>query len=150
MGRPVTHSLVKALRAVPDFAALNDSSLLAIVGASANLFWPAGSFVFEPGAPSDALYVVLSGRVRIFELVDGAEHEVTVFGPGGFFGEHSMLLDRAHSKHAVATEDSELMVVPRESFQALMLDNPDLVATLMAQMESRQASVNDEAPEEAS
>ncbi len=144
MGRPVTHSLVKALRAVPDFAALDDSALLAVVGASANLFWPAGAVVFEPGAASDALYVVLSGRVRIFDLVDGTEHEVTVLGPGGFFGEDSMLLHRAHSKHAQAAEDSELMVVPRESFQALMLDNPDLVATLMAQVEARRAPADGE------
>ena len=141
----MTHSLVKALRAVPDFAGLPDSALLAVVGASVNLFWPAGAIVFEPGAPSDGLYVVLSGRVRIFDLVDGAEHEIMAFGPGGFFGEDSMLLDRAHSKHAQAAEDSELMVVPRESFQGLMLDNPDLVATLMAQVEARRAPADEEA-----
>jgi CRP-like cAMP-binding protein len=133
----VTHSLVKALRAVPDFAILDDSTLLRLVGASANLFWPAGSAVFEPGSPPDGLYVVLSGRVRVFDLVDGTERELATFGPGGFFGEQSMLLDTAHSKHAQATEDSELMVVPQESFQTLLSDNPDLGATLMAQVESR-------------
>ena len=58
----VTHSLVKALRAVPDFADLDDATLLRIVGASTNLFYPAGSVVFEPGSPAEALYVVLSGR----------------------------------------------------------------------------------------
>ncbi len=36
------------------------------------------------------------------------------------------------------------MVVPRESFQALMLDNPDLVATLMAQVEARRAPADGE------
>jgi CRP/FNR family cyclic AMP-dependent transcriptional regulator len=141
----VTHSLVKALRAVPDFAALEDSTLLQVVGASANLFWPAGSLVFEPGSPADALYVVLSGRVRVFDLVDGAEHEVSAFGPGGFFGEHSMLLDTVRSKHAQTTEDSELMVVPRESFETLLSDNPDLVATLMAQVEARRRRGDGEA-----
>jgi CRP-like cAMP-binding protein len=145
VGRPVTHSLVKALRAVPDFASLDDSTLLHIVGASANLFWPAGSLVFEPGSPADGLYVVLSGRVRVFDLVDGAEQEVSAFEPGGFFGEHSMLLDTAHSKHAQATEDSELMVVPRESFQTLMSANPDLVANLMAQVETRRGHEDGEA-----
>jgi CRP-like cAMP-binding protein len=137
VGRPVTHSLVKALRAVPDFAALDDAALLTIVGVSANLFWPAGSLVFEAGSPADGLYVVLSGRVRVFDLVDGAEQEISSFEPGGFFGERSMLLDRVHSKYAQSSEDSELMVVPRESFQTLMSDNPDLVAILMAQVETR-------------
>ena len=145
MGRPVSHSLVKALRAVPDFAALDDSTLLRLVGASANLFWPAGSLVFEPGSPADGLYVVLSGRVQVFDLVDGAELAVSAFGPGGFFGEHSMLLDTDHSKHARATEDTELMLVPRESFQALMTDNPDLVANLMAQVKTRRGQEEGEA-----
>jgi CRP-like cAMP-binding protein len=139
VGRPVTHSLVKALRAVPDFAALDDPALLTIVGVSANLFWPAGSVVFEPGSPADGLYVVLSGRVRVSDLVDGAEQEISSFGPGGFFGEHSMLLDRVHSKYARTSEDSELMVVPRESFQTLMSENPDLVAVLMAHVKTRTA-----------
>jgi hypothetical protein len=50
----ITHSLVKALRAVPDFETLDDHTLLGIVGASVNLSWPAGSVVFEKGAPSEA------------------------------------------------------------------------------------------------
>ena len=137
MTRTITHSLVKVLRTVPDFSALDDRSLLSIVGASANLFWPEKSLVFEKGDPAEALYVVLSGRIRIFDVVDGREHDVVTVGPGGFFGEHSLLLDIVHSKSACATEPSELMVVPRDSFQALMSDNPDLAAHLMEQLERR-------------
>ena len=137
MSRPVTHSLVKALRAVPDFAALDDGTLLRVVGASANLFWPAGSLVFEPGSPTEGLYVVLSGRVRIFHVVGDVVEDVADVGPGGFFGEHSLLLDTVHSKSAKAIEPSEVMIVPRESFQAVMADNPDLVTHLMERMEAR-------------
>lgn len=139
MGQPVNHSLVKALRAVPDFAALDERTLLRIVGASTNLVWAADSTVFAPGARTEGLYVVLSGRVRIHEVVDGRDREVVTVGPGGFFGEHAVLLDTEHSKHAVAVEESELMVVPRESFQAVMVDHPDLVAHLVGRMERRLA-----------
>src|ERR671915_542358 len=66
----VTHSLVKALRTVPDLAALDDRTLLRIVGGSVNLFWPAGTSVFEKGEPAEALYVVLAGQVRIFDVGD--------------------------------------------------------------------------------
>ena len=137
MSRTITHSLVKVLRTVPDFAALDDRSLLSIVGASANLYWPAGALVFEKGDPAEALYVVLSGRIRIFDVVDGREEDVVTVTPGGFFGEHSLLLDIVHSKSACAAEPSELMVVPRDSFQALMSDNPDLAGHLMEQLERR-------------
>jgi CRP-like cAMP-binding protein len=140
VGQPITHSLVKALRAVPDFAGLDDRTLLDIVGASANLFWPAGSCVYKKGSPAEALYIVLSGRVCIYDEVDGAERQVAAVGPGGFFGEHSLLLDTSHSMSVRVDEDAEIMVVPRESFQAILAEHPELVTHLMEQLEARASS----------
>lgn len=137
MTQRVTHSLVKALRAVPDFASLDDHTLLRIVGASANLFWPAGSVVFEKGSPSEALYVVLSGEIRIFDTTDGKVQEVSRLGPGESFGELSLLLQTTHTKNAEAVQDSELMVIPEESFQELLDSNEELSAHFRRRVEER-------------
>ena len=126
MTETVTHSLVKALRAVPDFSSLEDRDLLRIVGTSVNLFWPAGSLIFAKGSEAEALYIILSGKIRIFEVVDGREVDVSVIGPGESFGELSLLLHTTHTKDARAEEDTELMVVPKESFQELLESNADL------------------------
>lgn len=134
---PITHSLVKALHAVPDFQSLDDHTLLGIVGASVNLSWPAGSVVFEKGSPSEALYVVLSGEVRILDNVDGEEQEVSRVGSGGSFGELSLLLQTTHTKKAEAVEDSELMVIPEESFQELLDSNEELGAHFRRRVEER-------------
>jgi CRP/FNR family transcriptional regulator, cyclic AMP receptor protein len=122
----ISHSLVKALRSVPDFSSLDDHALLRIVGASVNLFWPAGSLIFETGSASEALYIVLSGRVRISERAAGGDVEVAQVRPGSSFGELSLLLNTTHTKDAIADEDAELMVVPKESFQELLVSSPDL------------------------
>lgn len=137
MRPPVTHSLVDQLRSVPDFAALEDAALLQIVGASANLFWSAGSLVFEQGAPAEALYVVVAGRVQVFEVDDGQEQQVSEVGAGDCFGEHSLLLHTTHSKSARAVEDSELMVVPNDYFQPLLAGHPDLAAHFRGKLEAR-------------
>jgi CRP-like cAMP-binding protein len=137
MGVPVTHSLVKALRAVSDFASLDDPTLLALVGASANLAWKAGSQVFEKGSTAQGLYVLLSGKVRIYDVVDGREEEVSQVGPGASFGELSLLLRRTHTKYAQAIEDSELMVVPEQSFQELLASNPKLATIFRRRMKER-------------
>ena len=137
MTPPITHSLVKALRAVPDFGSLDDHTLLGIVGASANLWWPAGSVVFEKGSPSEALYVVLSGQVRILDIEDGKEKEVSLLGSGESFGELSLLLRTTHTKRAEAVEDSELMVIPEESFQELLDSNEALNARFRRRVEER-------------
>jgi CRP-like cAMP-binding protein len=137
LGERVTHSLVKALRSVPDFASLDDRTLLKIVGASVNLFWRAGGHIFEVGSPAEALYVVLSGRVRILDVVDGKEKEVSRVGPGDSFGELSLLLRTTHTKNALAVEDSELMVVPRDEFEALLSSNPEVAEHFQRKLEER-------------
>jgi CRP-like cAMP-binding protein len=124
--RTVTHSLVQALRVVPAFASLADDAVLRIVGASANLAWRAGGLVFEKDTPGDALYIVLTGAVSILDVVDGREVEIGRVGPGEFFGEFSLLTDSTHSMTARAAEDSELMVLPKETFQELLECEPEL------------------------
>ena len=69
MERRVTHSLVRALQDVPGFESLDERRLLELIGDSANLYWPAGSTVFERGGPSDGLYIVISGRVEVTALL---------------------------------------------------------------------------------
>ncbi len=137
MIEPTTHSLVKALRGIPDFAELDEAILLEIVGASANLFWSAGSLVFEAGAPAEALYVVLSGRARIVDTADGEERDIAEISSGDYFGEHALLLHTTHSKSARTVEDSEFLVVPKESFQPLLAANPELAAHFRRKLEKR-------------
>lgn len=133
------HSLVKALRGVPDFSLLDDATLLKIVGGSSNLAFARGGLVFEAGSHSDALYVVLAGRVRIFDPGDAGEVDVALLGPGQSFGEISLLLRAKHTKSAQAVEDSELMVVPHESFEEVLASNPELKVLFERRIEQRQA-----------
>ena len=135
MPDPVHHSLVTALRAVPVFESFEEHDLLELVGTSANLCWPAGSTVFEAGAEAEALYIVLSGRVRISQ----DEREVAEIGPGHFFGELSLLMHTMHTRTATTLEDSELMVLPKVSFQDLLARNKEVAAHFRRTAEERLA-----------
>lgn len=137
MVEAISHSLVKALRSVPDFATLEDKTLLKIVGASANLFWKAGASIFEEGSASEALFVVLSGEVAVSEVSDGGEKEISRVRPGSSFGELSLMLHTTHTKNARATEPTELMVVPAESFEDLLSSSPELAARFRSRLEER-------------
>jgi NTE family protein len=135
--RRVTHSLVQALQVVPAFASLEDNALLKIVGASANLAWPAGGSVFEKGTPGDALYIVLSGCIAIIDPDGGHDSEIARVPPGEFFGEVSLMMDTSHSMTARALEDTELMVLPKESLQELLDSNPELDDYFRRKVEER-------------
>lgn len=139
MERRVTHSLVNALRAVPSLGALDERTLLAIVGDSANLFWPKDGKVFERGTPADGLYIVVSGGVRVLGE-EGAE--VAVLAPGAYFGEFSLLLGTDHQHDVVALEDSELMVVPKECFDSIVAANPALAKSLEETAEERRRATS--------
>src|SRR5262249_43650772 len=120
--RAVTHSLVRALHDVPGFEVLEEHMLLALIGDSANLYWPAGSVVFERGGASRGLYIVISGRVDIL-AEDGSA--LAGLGPGDFFGEMSLLSRKGHRHNVRAATAAELMVVPKEKFDELVDSNPE-------------------------
>jgi CRP-like cAMP-binding protein len=128
---------VKALKSVPDFAALDERALLQVVGASMNLAFSAGSKVFVQGTPGEALCVVLSGEVRIYGTEGGREVEVARLGPGESFGELSLMLRTTHSKSAEALEDTELLVIPRESFEEVLATNEELAEKFRRRLEER-------------
>jgi CRP-like cAMP-binding protein len=133
----VTHSLVGALRAVPSLATLDDRTLLAIVGDSANLVWRAGSEVFAKGSPGDGLYIVVSGAVRI---VGEGGAELNVLRAGDYFGELSLLDGSPHGQTVVAVEDTELLVVAKERFDDLLAGDAELGRTIRATADERRAA----------
>lgn len=138
-----THTLVKALKGVPTFGSCDDPTLLQIVGDSVNLVWPAGARVFENGTPSSGLFVVLNGRVRVLGANDA---ELAELGPGEHFGELSLLLGTTH-RHTVETlEHSELMVLPKERFDALLDEHPELAKEIRLKAEERMAMNRGETP----
>lgn len=121
--KPISHTLVKTLRGIPDFESLDEETLLRIAGESMNLFWREGSTIFAPGDRGDALFVVMSGEVAI-QGEDGLE--IAHQSAGDFFGEMSLLLNATHSKRAVALSDCEILVLPKEAFTSLLEENPSL------------------------
>jgi CRP-like cAMP-binding protein len=134
MENKVTHSLVTALRAIPGFASVDERMLLALIGDSANLFWPAGSVVFERGSPPDGLYIIVSGKLR---AIDKNGEDVAEMGPGEFFGELSLLLDTFHRHDVRVVEDAELMVLPKERLDELNAEHPELGRAIRERAEER-------------
>ena len=134
--REVTHSLVKALHDVPGFEVLDEHTLLALIGDSANLYWPAGSDVFERGGSSQGLYIVISGRVHILAENGSVLAEL---GSGDFFGEMSLLFGKGHRHDVRAGTAAELMVVPKEKFDELVGSNPEFGQYIRAKAEERAA-----------
>jgi CRP/FNR family transcriptional regulator, cyclic AMP receptor protein len=86
-----------------------------------------GAFVHKQGDAADGLYSVVSGRIRISTLGPaGRELVLTDLAPGAVFGEISLFDDLPRTHDAVALERSELVIVPKRDFHALMAAHPAL------------------------
>ena len=83
--------------------------------------YPQGKPIFYQGDLGQALYLVASGKVRLFRThLGGQERTLALLGPGELFGEMSLLDEGERSASAVAVEDTELLALFREDYLALI------------------------------
>src|SRR5215831_13426754 len=114
-----------ALGANPLFRELSAETLQKVAGLMDAVSYKGGDTVFLQNGPGDALYVIHSGKVRIW-VRDKDAHQVTLseLEPGDFFGEMSVLDEGTRSANATALVDSTLHCLRREAFQKFLLDHP--------------------------
>ena len=89
--------------------------------------------LFRKDDPADSMYVVLSGRVeiRVTNQEMARTTRLAAFGPGSVFGEISLLSTGQRSADAVCVEESLLLELRREDFDALATANATLHAQLL-------------------
>lgn len=93
------------------------------------------TIIFRQGDPGDSFYVIRSGKVRVFRRdSDGFETELSVLGAGESFGEMALVTGEARSANVEAMEETHLMVLPKEQFERIVRDFPDISLTFVKQM----------------
>ena len=90
-----------------------------------------GGLVFKQGESPTHIRIVKSGVIRIVENLNETPLELYQFGVGDCFGETSVIGIYPHTASAVALEDSELLVLPREKLFGLYDDDPKLFGLLI-------------------
>ncbi len=113
------------LRDVPLFTQLRESDMERIAQAAHTRTYAKNSIIAFEDRPGEALYVVLSGQVKIvLTAEDGREVILSTRSKGDFFGEMSLIDDQPLSANVIAMEDSELLILHREDFQRCLEELP--------------------------
>lgn len=73
-----------------------------------------GEVIFQQGDSPSHIRIVRSGHVRIVENMNGEPMELYDFTTGDCFGETSVISIHSHTASAIATEETELLVIPRD------------------------------------
>lgn len=129
------------------FAHLDEAALHGFAPHSAARAFPKNVVVVSEGDDTNALYVVLSGRVKVFVTGDdGREVVVNVIDAGDYFGELS-LDGGARSASVMTLELCRLFVISHGDVERLLAANPvfarDLLEKLIGKVRSLTEKVRD-------
>jgi CRP/FNR family transcriptional regulator, cyclic AMP receptor protein len=91
-----------------------------------------GALIFMRGDAGDSLCGVVTGRVRISASGPGGKEVfLNIMEPGDAFGEIALLDGSPRTATATAMSRTELIVIPRDAFSALLQSQPQLAAHLI-------------------
>ncbi len=92
----------------------------------------ADDVLFRKGDPGDALYGIVSGRIRIHATaIDGRETLLNILSAGEIFGEIALIDGLPRTADATALEPTELVMLRRNAFMPLVHSDGDLAVHLL-------------------
>jgi CRP/FNR family cyclic AMP-dependent transcriptional regulator len=132
MSAPSTTVSTTVLKSVPMFGTFPENHLRELAAMVVRRSAPRGSVIMRLGDPTDSLYIVISGRLKVMVgEADGKEAILAMLGPGEFFGEMGLIDDGPRSATVVAVESCELIAVTKRVFRKCLVENYDLGMAVM-------------------
>ena len=126
------------LKRTPLFANLTDGELQALSARTSRKQFQQGDQLFAEGDPCTGLFLVASGRIRIFKLsASGREQVLAIEGPGSSFAELPVFDGGNYPAAASALEDAEVLFISRKDFQNFCREHPDVGLKVIAVVGSR-------------
>jgi CRP/FNR family transcriptional regulator len=126
------------LKKTPLFANLTEAELQTLAARTSRKRFRQGEHLFAEGDRCTGLFLVASGRIRIFKLsVSGREQVLAVEGPGSSFAELPVFDGGNYPAAASALEDAEVLFISRKDFQNFCREHPDVGLKVIAVVGSR-------------
>ncbi|MBI2836785.1 MAG: cyclic nucleotide-binding domain-containing protein [Acidobacteria bacterium] len=101
-----------------------------------------GDRIFTESDAGENMYIVHSGRVRIFRVIGGLQVDLALFEKGDFFGEMAMFEHRPRSACAEAVEETELLNIDPPTFADMIRANPEIAVRMMRKYSIRLREAN--------
>jgi CRP/FNR family cyclic AMP-dependent transcriptional regulator len=145
-GPPQAHTVVEqpnltaleTLRAVPLFSQLRESDLSLLSGLLQQRSYSKNRVILFGHDPCEAFYIVLTGQVKVMLIAeDGREVVLSLLGPGDFFGEMALMDEEPYESSVIATEDSTLVILERETFRRCLREMTGVSLGLLRALTTR-------------
>ncbi len=137
---------LSVLRRVPFFAKLQTADLKEVYKISRIREYGPGEPIFAKAASAEQMFIVLSGRVKIYTPSSSKKRKTFAYlQPGDFFGEMALLEGKPRSASAEASAYTKLLMITKRDFQRLLTrDHPRLSIYLLKVFSERLRRANEE------
>ena len=129
---------IHLLKKVPIFSNLDDNELTKIRKLCVIQHYEKDRLILVEEDIGKTLFLIQKGRFKVSRMSDdGREVILAIQGPGGFFGELSLIDGKTRSASVTAIEDSEALLLHRAEFLALLEDYPQIAVSLLKELAGR-------------
>jgi CRP-like cAMP-binding protein len=128
---------VLLLREVDIFSQVSTEQLAYLAAILEEKPCPTGELVYQQQDPADAMYLVVSGRVRLHR----EQLEITVAGQGEAFGTWALFDEEPRLSAAATVEDTLLLRLDKEDFIDLLADNVEITQGVLKALVKRMRSL---------
>lgn len=91
-----------------------------------------GELIFKTGDKADRLYIVCSGRMKIFTYqFDGREQVLYVYAPGDFVGAHNLIKEDEYRYNGEALEKTTISTINKTEFDKILIKNPKITLKIL-------------------
>ncbi|MFC9915006.1 Crp/Fnr family transcriptional regulator [Streptomyces sp. NPDC059862] len=121
------------LAEVDIFCDLSEREMAAIAEAAPMKTYNAGEILYSPAQPSEVLFILKRGRVRVFRVsADGRALTTAIITPGTIFGEMVLLGQHMYDNFAEALDDTVVCVMSRADVHKYLLSDARIAARITA------------------
>lgn len=111
--------------------------------AGKNQIFKENEVLFEEGDASNGMYILRSGKLKVFQRKEGKEITFAFLDPGAILGEMAFFENKPRSAAAKAVEQSECTVIDNNDFQKLLKQVPGWFVIMMRSLSSRLRITNE-------
>lgn len=132
------HSMQGCVQLVPIFNHLENEQMSEIMKTVHSSQYGVGEHLFHAGDESDALYVIHTGKVRVYRLSEsGKEQLVRLLMPGDFTGELALFRESEHESYAEVIEPAQVCRISRTDVQDLFQSYPSISLHVLNELSTR-------------
>jgi CRP-like cAMP-binding protein len=125
------------LKNIPLFSGFSKQGLEKMARLGKTEVFNAGETIFSEYSGGDKLYIVISGRVKIFTEAGQKKKTLAHIEKSEFFGEMALIDKQPRSASSVAMEHSELFTIKKKDFQQLLAKYPSIYLQVLKTLSMR-------------